>query len=157
MLLSLVAGIFCLKVVESMLKRLMRVTAVIFIVVLAGGFFGCSIKGVGSNKVESLDFTVVEDEDLPAELKKLIDEKKENTLRMTYTTKDYTYMVAGYGTMPTSGYSISVNDVYLGDNAIYVDISLIGPKAQESVTETPTTPYIVLKIEKREESVIFKM
>lgn len=81
---------------------------------------GCSLKGINNTKKEEIDYTVVEDEDLPAELKKLIDEKKGSTLKMTYTTKDYTYMVAGYGTMTTSGYSISVNDVYLGENSIYV-------------------------------------
>ena len=69
---------------------------------------GCSLKGINNTKKEEIDYTVVEDEDLPAELKKLIDEKKGSTLKMTYTTKDYTYMVAGYGTMTTSGYSISV-------------------------------------------------
>jgi len=79
---------------------------------------GCSLKGINNTKKEEIDYTVVEDEDLPAELKKLIDEKKGSTLKMTYTTKDYTYMVAGYGTMTTSGYSISVNDVYLGENSI---------------------------------------
>lgn len=112
---------------------------------------GCSLKGINNTKKEEIDYTVVEDEDLPAELKKLIDEKKGSTLKMTYTTKDYTYMVAGYGTMTTSGYSISVNDVYLGD------LSLAGPKTQEPVTQRATTPYIVLKTEKREEPVVFKM
>ena len=113
---------------------------------------GCSLKGINNTKKEEIDYT-----DLPAELKKLIDEKKGSTLKMTYTTKDYTYMVAGYGTMTTSGYSISVNDVYLGENSIYVDLSLAGPKTQEPVTQRATTPYIVLKTEKREEPVVFKM
>lgn len=118
---------------------------------------GCSVVNTNNKKVSDLDFTVVNDKDLPVELKKLIDEKKANTLRLTYATKDYTYLVAGYGTQQSNGYSIRVNDVYLGTNAIYVDLSLIGPAAGESVTETTTTPYIVLKIEKRDESVIFDM
>lgn len=118
---------------------------------------GCKITDINSDKVSELDFTVVEDKDLPIELKKLIDSKKENTLRMTYTTKDYTYIVVGYGTQETSGYSIKVNDVYLGKNAIYVDVSLMGPAADETVSETKTMPYIVLKIEKRDETVIFRI
>ena len=76
---------------------------------------------------------------------------------MTYTTKDYTYIVVGYGTQETSGYSIKVNDLYLGKNAIYVDVSLMGPAADETVSETKTMPYIVLKIEKRDETVIFRI
>lgn len=118
---------------------------------------GCGIIKKDSDKVSGLDYTVVEDQDLPVELKKLIDSKKENTIRLTYATKDYTYIVAGYGTQPTSGYSIRVNDIYIGTNAIYVDVDLLGPESGEQVTELPTTPYIVLKIEKREESVVFRM
>ena len=104
-----------------------------------------------------MDYTVVESVDVPVELQKLIDEKKANTLRLTFTTKDYTYIVAGYGTQQTSGYSIRVNDVYLGNNAVYAEFTLIGPAASESVTEVKTTPYIVLKIEKRDESVVFNL
>ena len=102
-------------------------------------------------------YTVVENEDLPIELKKLIDNKKQSTLRLTYTTKDYTYIVAGYGTKETSGYSIRVDDVYVSGNAVYADFKLIGPAEGEQVNEVSTTPYIVLKYEKRDESVVFKM
>ena len=133
-------------------------SAVVLVICIVAIFFtGCKFTNMDSKKVSDIDFTVVEDEDLPIELKKLIDEKKSGTMRMTYTTKDYTYLVAGYGTKPTSGYSISVDDVYLGENAIYVNVNLLGPEKDEQVTETATTPYIVIKIEKREESVIFNV
>ena len=143
--------------VKHKLKILFAAAFLLFFSMGLTGLTACSVKDVNSDKVSELDFTVVEDKDLPQELKKLIDEKKENTLRMTYTTKDYTYMIVGYGTQETSGYSIRVNDVYLGKNAVYVDVNLIGPAAGEQVTEMPTTPYIVIKVEKREESVIFQM
>lgn len=87
---------------------------------------GCSVISDDNKKVSEIDYTVVENQDVPEELMKLIKEKKKNTLRLTYTTKEYTYLVAGYGTQETSGYSIRVNDVYLGKNAIYADVSLIG-------------------------------
>ena len=118
---------------------------------------GCSMIKKDSSKVMGLEYTVVKDEEIPVELKKLIEAKKANTLRMTYATKDATYIVAGYGTQPTSGYSIRVNDLYLGTNAVYADVDLLGPEAGEDITELPTTPYIVLKIQKREESVVFCM
>lgn len=135
----------------------LKMTLIALIVVLAYFMTGCSATDMDGDKVSELDYTVVENADLPVELKKLIDEKKENTLRMTYTTKDYTYMVVGYGAQETSGYSIRVNDVYLGKNSVCMDVSLIGPAADEPVSETKTTPYIVVKIEKREEPVIFKI
>ena len=61
------------------------------------------------------------------------------------------------GVCEASGYSIRVNDLYLGTNAVYADVDLLGPEAGEDITELPTTPYIVLKIQKREESVVFCM
>ena len=77
---------------------------------------------------------------------------------MTYATKDATYIVAGYGTQPTSGYSIRVNDLYLGTNAVYADVDLLGPEAGEDITELPNhAVYCVKKFEKREESVVFCM
>ena len=99
---------------------------------------GCSVIKKDSSKVMGLEYTVVKEEEIPVELKKLIEAKKANTL-------------------PTSGYSIRVNDLYLGTNAVYADVDLLGPEAGEDITELPTTPYIVLKIQKREESVVFCM
>ena len=58
---------------------------------------GCSGSKEPDNKT-SVDYTVVENADLPDELKKLIESKKDKVMRLTYTTKDYTYVVAGYGT-----------------------------------------------------------
>ncbi len=110
-----------------------------------------------SGEHTEIEYTVVENEDIPSELKKLIDNKKNNTLRLTYTTKDYTYVVAGFGTKDTSGYSIKVNAVYKSADTIYADFTLVGPAQNEAVNEAATTPYIVLKYEKRDEAVVFRM
>ena len=99
---------------------------------------------------------MVENEDLPAELRKLIDNKKENTLRLTYTTKDYTYVVAGFGTKETSGYSIKVNDVYKSGDAIYADFALIGPSENEAVMRWLQHLYSA-QVQKKDEPVVFKM
>lgn len=104
-----------------------KLTFVLAAALVIGVLSGCSNDNV-KNK-EKIEYTVVEDADLPVELKKIINERKDNTLRLTYATKDYTYIVVGYGTKETSGYSIKVNDVYLGDGSIYADVSLLGPAA----------------------------
>ena len=54
---------------------------------------GCSMIKKDSSKVMGLEYTVVKEEEIPVELKKLIEAKKANTLRMTYATKDATYIV----------------------------------------------------------------
>ena len=129
----------------------LNITVVVALMLAISFCMACS--GGQADNHEKIDYTVVENEDLPIELKKLIDNKKQSTLRLTYTTKDYTYIVAGYGTKETSGYSIRVDDVYVSGNAV----KLIGPAEGEQVNEVSTTPYIVLKYEKRDESVVFKM
>lgn len=155
MITSLIMGVnmFRLHLKKGFIVALLNLS----ICIILFSFCGCGFNKGSDDKVSELDYTVVEDADLPVELKKLIDEKKENTLRLTYTTKDYTYIVAGYGVQPSSGFSIKVNDVYLGTNAIIADVELVGPAAKEEVTQMPTMPYIVLKMEKRDEAVIFKL
>ena len=128
------------------------IIAVVTIIIIS-----CKITGTSSKKVEDLDYTVVEDQDVPTELMKIINEKMKNNLRLTYSTKDYIYIVAGYGTQSTSGYSIKVNEVYLGQNAIYIDTNLIGPSKGEEVDKNETYPYIVIKVEKRDEPVVFNI
>ena len=106
--------------------KIMTFVLALLIIMPACAMTGCSGSKEPDNKT-SVDYTVVENADLPEELKKLIESKKDKVMRLTYTTKDYTYVVAGYGTRETSGYSIKVNDVYTGDNALYIDLNLIGP------------------------------
>ena len=140
-------------------KKIVLYGAIVFIIIAIAIIIliSCKITGTSSKKVSDLDYTVVEDQDVPPELMKIIDEKKENSLRLTYSTKDYIYIVAGYGTQHTSGYSIRLNEIYLGQNAIYVDTNLIGPTKSEEVNKTETYPYIVIKIEKRDDPVVFNI
>lgn len=71
------------------------------------------------------------------------------------------YICVGYGKQETGGYSITVNDLYLTANAIYVDTNLIGPEpenrelyhAQE--TEGASYPYIVVKMQYLDKAVVF--
>ena len=78
----------------------LNITVVVALMLAISFCMACS--GGQADNHEKIDYTVVENEDLPIELKKLIDNKKQSTLRLTYTTKDYTYIVAGYGVVLTS-------------------------------------------------------
>ena len=117
----------------------------------------CTGNDMMEKKVRDLDFTVVSAEDISEELKSHIDERKEETFTLIYRDGENMSLILGYGSQEGGGYSIRVNDLYLGTNAVYADVDLLGPEAGEDITELPTTPYIVLKIEKREESVVFCM
>ena len=118
---------------------------------------GCEITdGDKTAKQKDLEFTVVEEADLPEELKTLIEEKKKEPMKLTYSNSEYLYIVTGYGEQRSGGYSITVDELYLTENAIYIKTTLIGPGADEKVTQAATWPYVVVKTELREEPVVFE-
>lgn len=120
------------------------------------GLVGCKTEKNEIKKVKDLDFTVVEDADLPGELKEIIDEKKAEPFKITYSNQEAFYIVVGYGKQSSGGYSISVEDLYLTNNAIYVDTNLIGPSQDDLVSQGVTYPYIVIKTELTDKNVVFE-
>ncbi|MDD5934928.1 MAG: protease complex subunit PrcB family protein [Clostridiales bacterium] len=133
-----------------------KITAITFIIILCLSCIGCSKGSNNVKKLKDLEFTVVQDADLPEKLSKFIEEKKVNPCKFTYSNEDYLYIVQGYGTQKSGGYSISVNDLYLTENAIYIKTNLIGPGKDDPVSQSITYPYIVVKIEYMDKPVVFE-
>ncbi len=118
-------------------------------------FAGCQSENTDIEKIRDLEFVVVEDADVPEQLMEIINEKKKEPFKISYATDDSLYIVVGYGEQSTGGYSISVDDLFLTSNAVYVDTNLIGPSADDYVTNAVTYPYIVIKTEFIDKSVVF--
>jgi hypothetical protein len=116
----------------------------------------CSVKTLHTEKLRDVEFTVVAEDDIPEELKTEIEEGKEEPLRLSYSDAGYLYAVRGYGKQETSGYSVTVDDCYETEDAICVETSLLGPAHGEEILETPTYPYIVIKMEYTEKQVIYQ-
>ncbi len=138
------------------MQRLKTIVALLLIIFTAVGLAGCKKNESEVKKLKDLDFTVVEDADLPGELKEIIDEKKENPFRLHYSNKDFLYIVVGYGKQNSGGYSIAVEELFLTDNAIYIDTNLIGPSQDDLVTHGVTYPYIVVKLEYLDKKIVFE-
>lgn len=115
---------------------------------------GCGFGGEEEKKT-NLEFTVVDEERLPEELFKLVEEKKAEVFKMTYADGGYLYLCVGYGKQETGGYSITVNELYATDNAVYLDTNLIGPKEADAKGENPSYPYIVIKTPFMDKTVVF--
>ncbi len=96
---------------------------------------GCSIQTNEREKLKDLEYTIVEEEKAPEGLKTILDEKRMGEFKLTYEEEGQLYLCIGYGPQNTSGYSIAVNELYLSENAIYFDTSLIGPSKEEQVAE----------------------
>lgn len=117
---------------------------------------GCGLLSEEKIKLRDLDFTILSEEVIPEELKSLIDEKKKEPFMLTYSDQDSLYICKGYGKQPSGGFSITVTELYLADDAIYAKTSLLGPQKDENVSNSETFPYIVIKTEKLDKTVIFE-
>ncbi len=138
----------------------MKVKPIVYFLILIGLvslLSGCSGKESKPDKEEDLEFRVLEDAEVPDKLMEEINEKKSQPFKITYTDEDqeYLYIAVGYGEKPTGGYSISVDELYLAKNLIYLDTNLIGSSEEEFVSNAVTYPYVVIRTEYIDKRVLF--
>ena len=142
----------CMK--KNRIKLLFQITAALLL--FACFFGGCGIGTSETTKLRDLEFTIISEERLPDELKSLIAERQNAEFKITYTDNEYLYICVGYGEQATGGYSIAVNDLYLTDNSIYTSTSLLGPSPEDRVGTVPSYPFIVVKTEYLDKTVVFE-
>lgn len=118
-------------------------------------FSGCAVGKDSEEKIRDIDFTVVQKADAPKELQKIIDDNKEEEMDRVYGEEGYLYLIKGYGEQQTSGYSVEVTECYETEDTICVKTNLLGPPKGEEITEKPTYPYVIIKIEYSEKNVTF--
>ena len=117
---------------------------------------GCGVQTQDKERIKDLEFTVLDPENIPEELRNVLEEKKAEPFKVTYEDEGYMYICVGYGEQQTSGYSIIVKDLYLSANAVYVNTELLGPGNGEETAAATTCPYIVLKLQDLEQPVVFE-
>ena len=117
---------------------------------------GCKGSKDDGQKVRDLEFTVAADSEVPAELKQIITEKTAQPFKLTFSDEQNLYIVVGYGSQSTGGYSIAVNALYLTSNSIVIDTELLGPAKGENPAPETSYPYVVVKTENLENPVIFQ-
>lgn len=137
---------------RTMIRRICLLACCLILVILTG----CKTEKTDIKKIKDLEFTVLEEADVPKEFMKRIEEKKAEAFKMTFQDDEYFYIAVGYGTKSTGGYSIAVKALYLTKNAIYINTELIGPDKDEEVTEATSTPFIVVKLKEADENVVFE-
>ena len=117
-----------------------------FLTILIGIISGCGEKEKEIPKVKDLEYTVLEESEVPEELLEKIKEKKAEAFDITYQSDGYLYIARGYGTQRTSGYSVQILEVYESTTGIVFSSELIGPRRDELVLQIETWPYIVIKL-----------
>ena len=118
-----------------------------FLAMFTGMVFGCTKKEKELPKVKDLEYTVLEESEVPEELLAKIGEKKAEAFDITYQSEGYLYIARGYGTQKTSGYSVQILEVYESTEGIVFSSELIGPRRDELILQIETWPYIVIKLQ----------
>lgn len=116
----------------------------------------CSIEKTSTTKIRDIEFTVMEEKNIPEELWNKMKEKDGKPFKLTYADQGALYIAEGYGEQPTSGYSIEVKECFETKNAVYLHTNLIGPAKEELIVDAKTYPYIVLKMEFIDKNVVFQ-
>lgn len=137
-----------------MVKKICETLCVTLLIVLLGG---CMFMEASDEKIKDRAFVIVNEEALPEEIRSIIETKKTEAFQMAYHEANTTYIILGYGMQETSGYSIQVNEVYEGKDSIWVDADLIGPRKNDVVENEPSYPYVIIKTEKIEQLIRFKI
>ena len=117
---------------------------------------GCNFIRIEEEPRKPLEYSIVKNEDLPAELAALIQEKKANEFQLTYQSEKDLFLIKGYGQQMSGGYSISVEELGVTSQAVFFRTQLIGPSDGKAVLSPPSYPYIVVKMEYQKEPVIFE-
>ena len=139
------------------MKRIKMFLTVIAVTMLLSG---CSFGTIEEQKTGDVTYEIVKKEEIPEQLKEEIKEagKKEMWISYVDTGKEetYLYVVRGYGTQQTTGYSIEVNACYETVDTVVIRTTLQGPEKKEKIHKKKTYPYIVIKIPYTEKQIIYE-
>lgn len=137
-------------------KQRARLFLLLAMICFLMGIMGCKEKDAEGVKLRDLEFTVQGEDVIPKQLLDIVEGKKKEPFKLTYSDRENLYICIGYGEQNVAGYSIVVNDLYLTENAIYVSTELLGPKEGKAAAQIKSYPYIVIKTEYLDKNVIFR-
>ena len=137
------------------MKKAVFLRIVLTAAVLALLLSGCRFVRVEEEERKPVDYTVVERRDIPEELSRLMEEKKEKEFQLSYETGEDLYLAKGYGRQMSGGYSIQVEELGESSNGIFFVTKLLGPEDLKEA-EVPSYPCIVIKTRKQEKPVTFR-
>ena len=135
---------------------LLSLLVIILIALTLALFAGCASSQKEKKKLKDVDYTILEERDIPEKLAESIEQKKAAEFKLSFETESDLYLVHGYGEQETGGYSIVVRDLFLTENALYFDTELLGPENGSNPQKKPSYPYIVVKTKKYKQNIVFE-
>lgn len=142
--------------VVKMVKRDVRRWAGVLGALCVVLFTGCSVRTLEMEKAGDLAYELVEEQDIPKEMRGLIEESKGEAFSFTYADKGRLYIARGYGKQETAGYRVEVSDFYESENAIVLETTFLGPEPGENMERVASYPYIVIQTEYSDKDVVIE-
>lgn len=115
-------------------------------------FEGC-VKMDKNEPSQAVSCQIVEEDDIPEEMKKVIELKKAEPFQITYEDEEFLYIGQGYGKKEMEGYEIEVDSCEESEHFVYIHMILHGPKEEKE--QKDSWPYLIIRLEKKEKQVIF--
>ncbi len=142
-------------------KKLAYDNKCLFAFIMLMGFLisiltACEVEETENKKIKDLDYTICDESKLPDELVKLIHERRKEPFRLTYHTKDYLYIVEGYGAQDRADLCIQLKELYLTENAIFVETTLNALEGKMLEEGKLSYPWIAVKCPLYDVQVIFQ-
>lgn len=122
-----------------------KIPFMVLILWMAASFCGCRVIRIEEEERRPLEYEVMGQEGVPAEVLSLIEKKKTKEFQMTYQAGKELYLIKGYGQQMSGGYSIQVEELSQTSNGIFFRTKLLGPSEEEQGGE-PSCPFITVKI-----------
>ena len=72
---------------------------------------GCSVIRIDIRKVRDLPYTVVDEYDVPEEMRQAIADQEQESFLYTWANEGRLYIARGYGKQDTAGYQIQVDEL----------------------------------------------
>ncbi|MDE5864456.1 MAG: protease complex subunit PrcB family protein [Lachnospiraceae bacterium] len=127
-----------------------------FAIFLVSVLTGCRIEETNEEKIKDLDYTICDESKLPDALVDLIQEKRKEPFKLTYRTRDYLYIVVGYGAQDRTDLNVLLTELYLTKNAIFVDTELTAVEDTTLEDNMVSYPWIAVKCELYDVQIIFR-
>lgn len=116
----------------------------------------CNIETTDHTKIKDLDYTICDEAKLPPALLTLIQEKRKEPFKLSYRTKDYLYIVVGYGAQDRTDLSVTMDELYLTKNSIFVKTRLVALEDTTLENNIVSYPWIAVKCELYDLQVVFQ-
>lgn len=135
---------------------IVSIIILVLLIILGMQIQGCKFKIIPQEQERrEVEFVIVSEECVPKEVATLIENRKEEEMKLTYVDGEDRYIIIGYGKQNTGGYSIYIKELYATENALYVDTCLLGPSKESKPKNVPSYPVIVLQISEMGLPVVF--